>query len=340
MKRLNSTIALLIILLVNSNFVSAQMEISHFAPGVYGIRDFIMPEPGYYGALYSYKYSTERLNNASGDEIKSVTINPGPGLGVTLGVNVNVDVGVLAPTFIWASKWKLLGARYGAYIAPALSNTSVGASLSTYTGSGRSSDDSQFNFGDLYVQPVWLNWSIKQVDFSLSYGFTAPVGKYDTETIALPIVGPVTVEAADNIGFGFWTHQFQGAASWYPWVDKRMAVAIAMTYEINGKKKDFDLTPGQNFTFNWGVSEYLPLRKDQTLLLEIGPAGYSSFQTTEDTGSDTSNTAKDQVQAVGFQVGLTHVKWNAVLNFHYFNEFESKDRFQGESIGLNFAIKF
>jgi hypothetical protein len=340
MKNLNPTIVLLIILLANSNFVRAQMEIGHFAPGVFGIRDFTVPEPGYYGALYSYKYSTDRLNNADGDEIKSVTIHPGPGPGVTLGVNVNVNVGVLAPTFMWVSNWKFLGARYGAYICPTLSNTSVGASLSTYSGSGRSSDESQFDFGDLYVQPVWLTWSKKQVDFSLAYGFYAPVGKYETETITLPIVGPVTAEAADNIGLGFWTHQFQGAASWYPWVDKRMAVAVALTYELHGKKKDFDLTPGQNLTFNWGVGEYLPLRKDQTLLLEIGPAGYSSFQTTEDSGSDTSNSAKDQVQAVGFQVGLTQVKWNAVLNFHYFNEFSSKDRFQGESIGLNFAIKF
>jgi len=28
--------------------------------------------------------------------------------------------------------------------------------------------------------------------------------------------------------------------------------------------------PGQHLTLNWGISEYLPLSKDQTLLLEIG----------------------------------------------------------------------
>jgi hypothetical protein len=45
------------------------------------------------------------------------------------------------------------------------------------------------------------------------------------------------------------------------------------------------------------------------------------------------------VHAIGFQVGLTQVKWNAALNFHYFYEYAAKDRFQGSSIGLNFAIK-
>ena len=49
---------------------------------------------------------------------------------------------------------------------------------------------------------------------------------------------------------------------------------------------------------------------------------------------------KDEVHAVGVQIGLTHVPTNMALTFHYFNEFDSKDRFQGESIGLNFAIKF
>ncbi len=59
--------------------VKAQ-EIGHFAPGVLGIRDYTMPAPGWYGALYSYKYSTTQLNDAEGDEIKSVTIIREPGL--------------------------------------------------------------------------------------------------------------------------------------------------------------------------------------------------------------------------------------------------------------------
>ncbi len=318
----------------------AQQEIGHFAPGVMGIRDFIMPEPGFYGALYSYRYSTKRLKDSEGNEIKSVTVNPGSGPGLSLDVNVDVEVGVLAPTFIWVSSWKLLGARYGAYIAPAFSNTSVGASLSIYTGSGRSAKTSQFGVGDLFVQPLWLTWAQEQVDFTLGYGFYAPIGKYDTETVTFGNRS-LTAEAADNIGLGFWTNQFQGAASWYPWTDRRMAVATALTYEFHGKKKDYDLKPGQNLSFNWGISQYLPLQQDQKLLLEIGPAGYSSWQITEDSGADAANPlTKDDVHAVGGQVGLTQVIWNVLLNFHYFYEISAKDRFQGESIGLNFAIKF
>ena len=84
-------------------------EIGHFAPGVLNIRDFVVPEPGFYGVLYNYGYTTDRLNDSDGNKINSVTIRPGPGPGVTLGIDVDVDVSAIAPTFIWVSPWKILG---------------------------------------------------------------------------------------------------------------------------------------------------------------------------------------------------------------------------------------
>lgn len=315
-------------------------EINHFAPGVLNIRDYAVPAPGYYLVVYNYGYTSDRLNDSSGDEIGSVTIAPGPGPGVTLDVDVDVDAYVLAPTFIWVSPYKFLGAKYAAYLSVPVQNTSVGASLASTTGSGRAAETSQFGVGDVFVQPLWLGWTKKHWDFAAGYGFYAPTGKYDIETITLPVVGPLNVEAADNIGLGFWTHQFQGAVSWYPWVDQRMAVSTALTYELNGDKEDFDLKPGENLTLSWGVSQYLPLKKDQTLLLEVGLAGYDSWQVSDDSGNDATNPpVKDQVHAVGAQLGVTVVPWNAAFNFHYFYELDAEDRFQGESIGLNFGIK-
>jgi len=316
-------------------------EISHYTPGILNIRDFIVPDPGFYFVLYNYGYTTDRLNDRNGNQIKSITINPGPGPGVTLNLDVDVDSYAVAPTFIWVSDWKILGARYGAYIAPSFANTTVSAALSTETESGRGVDESFFGVGDLFVQPVWLGWSLTNWDFSLGYGFYAPVGKYNTDTVTYPVIGPVTVPANDNIGLGFWTQQIQGALAWYPWAHKATAVTAGLTYEINSKKEDFDITPGQNLTLNWGISQYLPLKKDGALLLEIGPAGYDSWQITDDTGSDARNPGvHDEVHAVGGQLGLTYAPWNAVLNFHYFYEFAAVDRFQGQSIGLSFAIKF
>jgi hypothetical protein len=314
-------------------------EISHYVAGVMNIRDFTVPEPGFYGAVYNYWYSTDRLNDRNGDKVRSVTVGPAP--GVTLDLDVNVDLYSVVPTFIWVSDWKIAGARYAAYIAPSFANSSIEAALTTAAGRGINASTSSFGVGDLFVQPVWLGWSQTNWDFALGYGFYAPIGKYHTQTVTLPIVGAIQAESSDNIGLGFWTHQIQGAAAWYPWADKRMAVCGALTYEINGKKEDFDLTPGQNLTLNWGISQYLPLTKDQKLLLEVGPAGYDSWQITDDSGRDARNPGvHDQVHAVGGQLGLTYAPWVLAVNFHGFYEYAAEDRFQGASFGVNIIKKF
>lgn len=316
-------------------------EISHYNGAFMNIRDFFMPaEPGFYGAVYDYHYTTDRINDKNGDTIRSITPNlPGGGAGTSLNLDVNLDIHVVSPTLIWVTDWEPLAARCGFLIAPTLANASAEATLSRAGGVGIGPSGSSWGAGDLLVQPVWLDWSEKHWDFNLSYGFYAPVGKYDTESVTVPGTGPVSVESADNIGYGFWTQQFQGAVAWYPMENKATAVTAALTYEMNSEKEGFDLTPGDSLTLNWGISQYLPLRGDNSLLLEIGLAGYDGWQTTEDSGSD-ANGIKDQVHAIGGQIGFTHVPSNLVLNFHAFHEYAAEDRFQGQSFGVSIAKKF
>ncbi len=317
-------------------------EMGHFTPGLPNIRDYAVPEPGFYTEVMTYWYSTSRINDANGDRQGSITINPGPGPGLTLTPEIDVEIFAVSPVFIWVSDWQILGASYAAYVAPSFSNASIAGSLSTANGRGRAaSNDSDLGFGDLYVQPLWLGWNKKHFDFALAYGFYAPTGRYNTEAVTLPVVGTYMTEAIDNIGLGFWTNQLQGAVTWYPWEDKRMAIATALTYETHGNKKGFDFTPGDNLTLNWGISQYLPLTRSQKLLLEVGVMGYSSWQITDDRGNNARNVnVHDEVHAAGFQLGLTYVPWTLSINFRYLHEFAARDRFQGQSFGLNIAKKF
>jgi hypothetical protein len=314
-------------------------EVGHYGGGLMNIRDFAMPEPGFYINVYNYGYTTDRVNDSHGDRVD--TLNVGPRGGLELSVDVNVDLYMLAPTFIWVSKYEILGAKYGAFITPTFATASVGASLATVSGRGGSTDFSaSFDAGDLFVQPLWLDWSFKHWDLALGYGVYVPVGRYSTETVVLPELGPITAEATDNIGLGFWTHQIQPAVTWYPWEHKGTAVAAALTYEIHSDKDDYDLTPGQDLTLNYGISQFIPLDQEKKLLLELGPAGYSTWQVTDDEGDDAKNDVHDQVHAAGGQVGLTYVPWMAALNLHYFYEYAAKDRFQGQVFGASLAVKF
>jgi hypothetical protein len=335
--RLSALLVLSLSAAINSTRAAST---DHYVPGVFNIRDFFLPgEPGVYGGVYNYFYTSDRFNDSSGHQVNSVTINPGPGPGVTLDISPSINQYALVPLLMWEAPWSLGGIKYAAYIAPTFANSSLDAEISGLHDRGVNVGTSTFGVGDLFVQPVWLGYSLTNWDFSLGYGFYAPVGRYDTITVDVPVVGPVTTTSPDNLGLGFWTHQVQGAVAWYPWADKRMAVMSALTWQINTKKSGLDVTPGQHLTLNWGISQYLPLRTDQKLLLEVGPSGYDDWQITDDSGANASS-SRAQVHAAGGQIGLTSVPLNAALNFHAFYEYAAVSRLQGAAFQLSFVIKF
>ena len=189
-------------------------------------------------------------------------------------------------------------------VSPAFTITGMNGLISAAGRAGRSATAGQFNIGSTFVEPVWLGWTRKHFDAAYGSGFYIPSGKYRIETVTVPDVGALRVEAPDNTGFGFWTNQNQGAFYIYPWADRRMAIQNGLTWEINCKKKGFDLTSGQNLTHNWGLSQFFPLKKAQSLLAEVGPAGYNSFQVSNDIETAGQNpSVHDGVHAVGVQVG-------------------------------------
>ena len=157
--------------------------------------------PGFYGLLYNYVYSTDTLKNRDGDEVGTLSrTGPLGGTTRTVTVDPDIDVYALVPTFVWVSPWQVLGARYAAFIATPFADNSAQVDLSLAR-SGRFRDrgfstsleaDTDFGFGDLFVQPVWLGWSGKHYDISAGYGFYAPTGE-------------------DGLSLEFWEHQLQVA---------------------------------------------------------------------------------------------------------------------------------
>jgi hypothetical protein len=315
-------------------------DAGHYVGGMMDIRDYFVPDPGFYAALYNYFYSADRYNDQSGHKINSLTISPSPGQGVPLDVSLNLNMYVLAPALIWVSPWEILGAKYGAYVAGTFANASIQNAIYTTRGFGGSGSQATFAPGDLFVQPVWLGWTLPHWDFTAAYGFYAPVGKYSTTTLTIP-GGSLTVPASDNIGLGYWTQQAQAGGAWYPWTNHATAVTAVMTYEYNSPQQGTDVFYGQNLWLNWGISQYLPLTRDEKLLLEVGPAGYYEWQISDTTGSLVqSPSARTHVGGIGGQIGLTYVPWNLVLNFRGFYEYYADSRVQGSSFSVNLLKKF
>ena len=113
-------------------------------------------------------------------------------------------------------------------------------------------------------------------------------------------------------------------------------------YEINSKKDDVDITPGDRFTLEWGISQYLPINADETLLVELGITGYGQWQVSDDSGSDVSifTDARDRVYGAGIQLGVASVPRNASLTFRYVEEYDAEARFEGKLYTLTIAKGF
>jgi len=172
--------------LLTLNGVLSAGTLAHYAPGVYNIRDYFIPDPGFYTLLYAPYYHTGQLKDSNGNTITSVTGLSLRGRLVTLSLATDIDVETLSPEFMWVPRWELPGGgKFGAYAAPEFGNSSVSSSLETVSGRDVSSNHSQFALGDLFVQPFWLGWTKSHWDTSFAYGFYAPTGKYNTEVTTL-----------------------------------------------------------------------------------------------------------------------------------------------------------
>jgi len=282
-------------------------------------------------------------------------------LRADVDLNVKYESTGIVPTFIYVSDWEILGAKYAAYASiPAMKNRltadlkadaalNIGidgtASLTTPRGNmfERSTgvqrtftreysafkDDELTSLGDIFVQPVWLGWNGKHFAASFGYGLYMPTGNYD-------------VSALDNTGLGYWTNQFQAAGAWYPWEHQGTAITLATTYELSSNKEDKDVRPGDRFTLNYGVSQYLPLNKEQTILAEVGICGYNNWQVSDDKGTDVAEPdVHDRVFGYGVQLGLAFLKpIMANVALRWTHQYSAQDGFQGDSYGVNFAIKF
>ena len=336
--RVSSVLFAVMVLFASSNSAYAD---GHYTPGVINLRDLIMPPKGFYYKQYNPYYFSTEYYNKGGHKLTTLKFNESIRIfsfpidvSVTADIDLKVQVGDIVSPFICSTGKKVLGANYGFYIAPSYGYSKAkldvkvkkvaidGITIKGLTGRHFKYQENRSGMGDLLVIPIWLDWSGDHYDIFTTYGFYAPVGKYDTNHFT-------------NIGKGFWSHELLLGGAYY--LDKKKATALVLmvNYEFNGRKKGMDLRPGQNLTFEYGISQYLSER------LEVGISGYSAMQVTNDSGSDARNkSTKDYVHGVGVQLGYWIVKDKFNVSLRYTHEYLAKDRFKGGMGSLSLAYVF
>ena len=308
--------------------VVTPLQGGHYAPAVANIRDRATPPPGLFLLWYNGSSRSDAFIDKRGEAFSSIRLSevrPNlPDIDVSLELNAFTSI----PTLFWASQVKLLGgARYMAGIS--MNYISADASIITER-SGivwpdsiitKNVEGKNSGFSDMLVVPVGLSWELENADLSFFYGFAAPTGTYETGSDA-------------NLGLGFWTHQFQGFGYFYPAADKSTAIMLGLTYELNSAIKDADVTPGNRFSLEWGVSQYLSEQ------FELGIQGGHNWQISDDTGNDVywDRTVHDRKSTVAFSAGYWVWKEHLSIVLKYAFDFGVRQRFRNNTWLFNIVF--
>jgi len=288
--------------------VASPLQTGHYVPGVENIRDYAAAAPGLYAVWYNWFVSSGTYVDRNGDELTSLDLN---GFATV-------------PSLFWASTFTFLGgARYLAAVAPNWMTSSFTFVVEPGgPGSGPSDGEvvegSVSGLSDLFVAPVGLSWALGQFDATFFYGFTAPTGRY-------------TTGADDNIGLGFWTHQFQGFGYFYPDPGQATALMLGLTYELNTEIEDVAVNPGNRLSLEYGVSHY------PTGWLELGVQGAHNWQVTDDSGSDViwDPSYHDQKSTLLFSAGFWPWAGRLYVAAKYGFDYGVRQRFKSNHLMVN-----
>ncbi len=326
--------------------VSAQvvspLQQGHYAPGIMNVRDFATPPPGLFVMWYNWFAWSDTYVDRNGNELSSLNLSEiDPGYP-----DVDIDISgsgwATIPVVTWASNIKILGGTYLAAIAPNFLVTDYRTVLVPDVPDPEPvvAEGDNGGISDLLVQPFGLSWAFgrfsnatvsdeelaemglqpfRRFNITTAYSFIAPTGRYETG-------------ADDNLGLGFWTHQFQGFGYFYPFEYQGTALMACLTYEINGKLNGEDLWPGNRLSFEWGISHYFTERLEATV------QGAHNWQVTDDYGNDAYWDASLHDKRSTVLFGAGYWAWNQRLQVSakYGFDFAMRQRFKNDNLMINF----
>ncbi len=167
-----------------------------------------------------------------------------------------------------------------------------------------------------------VTWSrhLARFDVSAGYGIWAPTGKFNSQNPTFA-------------GQGYWGHMLTAGVTWYCDAEKKWAISALNRYEINTDQEDRDITPGQAYTLEWGISRTIHTN------LEAGIVGYYQQQVTTDSGGQPA-AARDRVAGVGPEINAFCTQLGLNTSLRYVYEFMAENRFQGHTIALTLTKRF
>jgi hypothetical protein len=237
-------VVLLGALLCSAPPVFAQQQLGQKVLGGVGINAGVQSEPGLFIIDRFLSYGTHTIKDRAGNEV------PVPGLDVDARGNMFGLSLTMKPK-------KLPYLSFAAGFPVARISIDSDLPLSSIDRSG---------LGDAFVQPLKVGWRNEHYDAVALYSIYVPTGKYEPRR--------------PSVGRGYWTHQFSLGGAVFPKKDRRLRASLLASYDLNGQKRDIDITRGNSIQVQGGAG--MAVAK----FAMIGVAGFGLWQVADDKGSD------------------------------------------------------
>jgi hypothetical protein len=275
--------------------------------GMSALNSGVTPAPGFTYSNQLIYYSRDQAKN-----------NDGSTLPVTGNNSVLMDMN----SFVWVSKWTILGsANYSAIATLPVAKNDLTSDINGNISGGK-------GFADSYYVPFILGWNKKRVAVRAMYGFLAPTGRF-------------APSASDNVGSGYWTNALSSGQTFYLKANKTLVLSAFQMYEFHTTQSGTGIHPGETLDLDYSLMAGLPA--PQVLRLQIGLAGYDAWQTTTRTGptiSELETEDRYKIHSLGFAVNSAFPKHKAAFGVKYFKEFANRSTFQGYSLQASGSIAF
>ena len=325
--------------------VASPLQPGHYVPGIINVRDMVTPPDGLFVIWYNWGLSSDTFVDRNGNEFSHLNLSEIDAAYPDLDVKLDVSGFVTVPVIAWVKGTNFLGgARYIAAVAPNYFTTDfkvVGEVVGGDAEPGFVEGDLS-GWSDLLVAPVGLSWALgrfdevtatdeelaaiampprRRLNLTAMYSFVAPTGRYETG-------------GDDNLGLGFWTHQFQGFGYYYPFEHQATAFMAGLTYELNSSIKDADVKPGGRLSLELGLSQYL------TSWLELSVHSAHNWQVSDDSGSDVfwDPTVHDRKNTLMFGAGFWPWAGRLQVTAKYGFDYGMRQRFDNSNLLLNFIF--
>jgi hypothetical protein len=262
----------LAVLFVAAASPSWAQQKGQYVPGQFGLNAGVLPDAGFTYSNLSLNYRAKALRDANGDAVP---------------VTGTYEFWVIENLFFYVPTPKVAGAKLVLMAMVPAANGSL--TLPRFDVSGTTG----YAMSDTWVQPATLGWHFERADVNAAYAFVVPSGRY-------------TAGATDNVGSGYWGNHVNSGATVYLTKNKGTTANVFGNWEIHGRRKDTDITPGQAFTMEWGLGQAIPLDSNEHKLLQFGVIGYDQWRVSDDGGTfagglPASLTPRYSVHAIGFQ---------------------------------------